>query len=102
MGDPVVAVFMVTYNHEKYIAQSIESVLMQKTTFPFKLFIGEDCSTDNTRSICLEYFKQEPEKIELYLNEKNIGAIKNSHQIYKACYYSNAKYVAMLEGDDCW
>jgi len=46
---PKVSVMMITYNHEAYIAQAIESVLMQETTFPVELVIGEDCSTDRTR-----------------------------------------------------
>jgi glycosyltransferase involved in cell wall biosynthesis len=53
--EPKVSVFMITYNHEKFIAQAIESVLMQKTDFPFELVIGEDCSTDGTGEIVREY-----------------------------------------------
>ncbi len=44
----MVAVCIVTYNHEKYIAQTIDSVLMQKTDFDFEIVIGEDCSTDRS------------------------------------------------------
>lgn len=54
---PMVSVCMITYNHEAYIAQAIEGVLTQKTNFPIELIIGEDCSTDNTREICIEYKK---------------------------------------------
>ena len=52
---------MITYNHEKFIAQAIESVLIQKTEFPFELVIGEDCSTDNTRAVVQEYSHKYPE-----------------------------------------
>lgn len=95
----LVNVWMVTYNHEQYIAQAIESVLMQQTTFPYKIIIGEDCSTDNTRAICTEYQKKYPDKIELLLHKKNLGSQKNSYVVHQAC---KAKYVAMLEGDDYW
>ena len=44
-----VSVCMITYNHEKFISQAIESVLMQKTDFEYELVIGEDYSTDRTR-----------------------------------------------------
>jgi glycosyltransferase involved in cell wall biosynthesis len=98
---PIVSVFMITYNHEKFIAQAIDSVLMQKTDFPYKIYLGEDCSTDKTRAICLEYKKNYPNKIELYLTDKN-DIIKNIKTIYNACFKSGAKYVAMLEGDDYW
>jgi glycosyltransferase involved in cell wall biosynthesis len=102
METPLVAVFMVTYNHENFIRQAIESVLMQKTTFPIKLFIGEDCSTDQTLAICTRYKEENPEKIEVRFNKQNIGATNNAKQIYEACFSSGAKYIAMLEGDDYW
>lgn len=95
----LVNIWMVTYNHEQFIAQAIESVLMQQTTFPYKIIIGEDCSTDNTRAICIEYQKKHPDKIELLLHKKNLGSQKNSYVVHQAC---KAKYVAMLEGDDFW
>ena len=97
-----VAIWMVTYNHELYIKQAIESILMQKTSFRYKLFIGEDFSTDSTREICIKYEKEFPEKIELILQEKNIGPFLNASSVYKACFESEAKYVAMCEGDDYW
>jgi glycosyltransferase involved in cell wall biosynthesis len=93
---------MITYNHEKYIAQAIESVLMQDTTFPIRLFIGEDYSTDSTRKICLKYQNESSNIIELLLNKTNIGAAKNAIQVFKVCQNSGAKYIAMLEGDDYW
>jgi glycosyltransferase involved in cell wall biosynthesis len=102
MNSPLVAVFMVTYNHENYIGQAIESVLIQKTSFPIKLFIGEDCSTDNTAAICLKYKEENPEIIDVRFNKQNLGAINNAKQILEASFSSGAKYIAMLEGDDYW
>ena len=98
----VVAIWMVTYNHENYIEQAVESVMSQQTSFAYKLFIGEDFSTDKTRSICLSLKEKYPDKIELLIRDKNIGAEKNGEQVYKACFGSGAKYLAMLEGDDYW
>lgn len=54
----VVSVYMITYNHEKYIAQALESALMQKTKFDFEIVIGEDCSTDGTRAIVNPHCRQ--------------------------------------------
>lgn len=102
MNPPLVAVFMVTYNHEDYICQAIESVLMQVTSFPIKLFIGEDCSTDQTKKLCLKYEKVHPDIISVTLNMQNLGATKNAKQMYNICFLSGAKYIAMLEGDDYW
>ncbi|MFW9989564.1 MAG: glycosyltransferase [Candidatus Odinarchaeota archaeon] len=102
MESPFVAVFMVTYNHEKYIGKAIESVLMQHTTFSVRLYIGEDCSKDKTLEICTFYVNENPGKIELIHNNVNLGPIKNALNIFKKCFDSGSKYIAMLEGDDYW
>ncbi len=94
-----VSVFMLTYNQEDYITQAIEGVLMQKTDFSVQLVIGEDCSTDNTRNIVLDYTQKYPGKIKLILNETNIGLIANYVKTYTQC---KGKYVAICDGDDYW
>ena len=99
MKDIMVSVNMVAYNHEKYIAQAIEGVLMQKTTFPIELVIGEDCSPDRTRQICIEYRDKYPDIIKLLLPEKNIGSHQNGVSVLLAC---TGKYIAACEGDDYW
>ena len=90
---------MITYNHEKFIGQAIESVLMQKTNFDYELVIGEDCSTDGTKDIIIQYQKKNPEQIKLLPNEKNIGCNQNFIRTLSAC---NGEYIAILEGDDFW
>ena len=99
---PLVAVFMVTYNHASFIARSIESVLSQNTTFNFQLFIGEDFSSDKTGTLCKQYADQHPDKVKLFCREKNLGVFENANLLFGACLASGAKYIAMLEGDDCW
>jgi glycosyltransferase involved in cell wall biosynthesis len=98
----IVAIWMITFNHESYIAQAVESVMVQKANFKYKLFIGEDFSTDKTREICLGLKRKYPDKIELLLQNKNTGGYKNSHDLYKRCYESDAKYIALCDGDDYW
>ncbi|MBC2694057.1 MAG: glycosyltransferase [Desulfobacteraceae bacterium] len=97
--NPLVSVKMITYNHEPYIAQAIEGVLMQKTDFPIELIIGEDCSTDRTREIVLDYQKKYSDIIRLVISEHNVGMIKNGLRTNKAC---RGKYIAFCEGDDYW
>lgn len=94
-----VSVKMITYNQEKFIAQAIDSILMQKVNFDYEIVIGEDCSTDKTRDIVIDYRQRYPDKIRLLLNEKNLGMHPNSVQAYKAC---RGELVALLEGDDYW
>ena len=99
MSEPLVSVRMITYNHKPYIAKAIECVLQQKTDFPFELVIGEDCSTDGTCEIVLEYQKNFPQIIRVITSEKNVGARKNGYRADRAC---NGKYIAYCEGDDYW
>jgi len=96
---PKVSIFMLTYNHEKYIEKAIKSVLAQKTSFPIELIIGEDCSTDKTREICSKYQAQYPGIIRLLDSDKNLGIKKNFLRTLNAC---NSEFVAYLEGDDYW
>jgi len=93
------SVLIVTYNHERFIAQALDSVLMQVVDFDYEIVIGEDCSTDRTREIVIEYQKRYPCKIRLLLNEINIGGARNYIRAYEAC---EGKYIANLDGDDYW
>lgn len=99
VNTPIVSVFMMAYNHEKYIAEAIEGVLMQKTNFDFDIVIGEDCSTDNSRQVILDYQQKYPGKFKLLLHKKNIGAVANQMAVFSVC---KGKYIAMCEGDDYW
>lgn len=99
MTEPLVSVSMVTYNHAPYIAQTIEGVLQQKSSFPIELVIGEDCSTDGTREIVFEYQKKYPDIIRVITSDKNVGGKTNIYRTGKAC---RGKYIACCEGDDYW
>lgn len=99
--NPLVSIHMITYNHEKYIAQAIDGVLMQETNFEFELIICNDCSSDNTEGVILKYIKdhQNRKKIKYFKHEKNIGMMPNSLFALSQC---NSKYIALCEGDDYW
>jgi glycosyltransferase involved in cell wall biosynthesis len=99
MREPLVSVLMMTYNHIAYIAQAIEGVLRQKVSFPIELVIGEDCSTDGTREVALEYQQRYPDIIRVLAWEKNVGMTRNGYDTTKAC---RGKYIAFCEGDDYW
>ncbi len=97
--NPLVSVMMITYNHEPYIAQAIEGVVSQETNFPIELIIGEDCSTDRTREIVLEYQQRYPDIIRVLYSEKNVGAHENARRTGLA---ARGKFMAFCEGDDWW
>lgn len=96
---PLLNIIMPTYNHEKYIGQAIESVLMQQCDFPFRLLIGDDFSTDTTQNICLKYAVNYPDIITLLSTNCNLGIIDNYKRLFDCC---TAPYIAILEGDDYW
>jgi glycosyltransferase involved in cell wall biosynthesis len=97
--DPLVSVVMITYNHEPYIAQAIEGVLSQQTDFPVEVIIGEDCSTDRTREIALEYQRRYPKTIRVLFSKTNVGMHENFRRTALA---ARGKYMAFCEGDDWW
>lgn len=97
--NPLISILMITFNQEKFIAQAIESALMQHANFKYEIVIGEDCSTDRTRDIVLEYQEKYADRIKLLLQSENVGMHKNFVDTYYAC---KGKYIALLEGDDYW
>ena len=96
---PKVSVLMLTCNHERFIAQAIQSALMQRTSFDFEIVIGEDCSTDQTREIVRDFQHRHPEKIRLLLPDQNLGMQRNYFQTLQAC---AGQYISVLDGDDFW
>lgn len=96
---PVLSVMMITYNHESYLSQALDIILAQKTDFQFEVLIGEDCSSDNTRQVALEYQRRFPDKIRVLYSTNNVGSSRNFARTLEAC---RGKYVAICEGDDYW
>lgn len=107
MQTPLVSVIVSTYNHEKFISECLDGILMQQTSFPFEIILGEDESSDGTREICKSYADKYPEQIKLFLRSRkdviyingNPTGRYNFIENLKAC---NGKYIALLDGDDYW
>ena len=94
---PILSVCIRSYNQETFIADALDSVLTQKTNFPFEIIISADCSTDSTPIILRKYQEQFSNKIRLILGETNIGGPNNLRRVIEA---SSAKYITCLDGDD--
>jgi glycosyltransferase involved in cell wall biosynthesis len=94
-----VSICCITYNQERFIAQALDSFLMQRTNFDFEIVIGDDFSKDNTNQICIAYKNKYPKKIKLISNAQNIGMTPNFVQTLKYC---QGEYIALCEGDDYW
>jgi glycosyltransferase involved in cell wall biosynthesis len=98
----IVDVIIGTYNHERFIAQAIESVLMQKTDFDVQIHIADDCSTDKTQDIIMSYYLKYSDKIDIVLDTKNRGLQSKDRKFLQLLRESKARYIALLEGDDYW
>jgi glycosyltransferase involved in cell wall biosynthesis len=96
---PLVSIAVITYNQDTTISQTLDCILNQKIQFPVEIIIGEDCSTDKTREICIRYKNAYPELIRLILHEQNQGLLKNYKSVVDAC---RGKYIAQCAGDDYW
>lgn len=95
----MISVLVCTYNQEKYLAQTIESILMQKCAEPFEILIGDDCSMDGTGKVADEYQSRYPEIVRVVRPEKNGGAALNFIRLAKA---AKGEMLASCDGDDYW
>lgn len=92
-----VSVCVVTYNHERYIAECLQSLVEQETNFNFEVIVSDDCSTDRTPEIIKDFQRRYSNIIKPILHEKNIGALKNFIFVHEQAV---GKYIAHMDGDD--
>jgi glycosyltransferase involved in cell wall biosynthesis len=92
---------MVTYRHEMFIRQAIQSVLMQRVDFDVELVVADDASPDNTENIVREIVKAHPNGnwIKYARQTANKGMMYNFRDALGRC---RGKYIALLDGDDYW
>lgn len=95
----IVDIGILNYNYEPFIEKCIQSVLEQECNFGFNIYIIDDCSTDNSYKIILDYATKYPEIITCARNEKNQGVLKVAEMLLKG---SHSRYVSVLDADDCW
>jgi glycosyltransferase involved in cell wall biosynthesis len=94
-----VTVLVITYNHSRFIARALDSALSQQTDFDFEIVVSEDCSTDGTREIVLDYQARHPDKMRLILSEQNVHS---NFVVRRGITAARGEYVALLDGDDYW
>ena len=99
---PKVSVMLITYNHEKYISEALDSILMQECDFDIEINVMDDCSTDQTQEIVRAYKRRYPEIINCYFNEQNVGHIATQLNTFRGFQTLRGEYFALLEGDDYW
>ena len=104
----IVSVRLMTYMHEQYIKQAMDSIMMQKTNFKVEVVVGDDFSTDNTLDVVNQYKDTNNISIkilkrvkgdEYWLKRQKLGRLYNFVNILENC---SGKYIALLDGDDYW
>ncbi|HEY8889370.1 MAG TPA: class I SAM-dependent methyltransferase [Clostridium sp.] len=99
-----VNVGVLAYNHEKYIVECLNSIIIQKGDFNLNIIICEDKSTDGTAGIVEDYINNvavgKNVTIEYLRSEENLGMVKNLKRLLIAC--DKSRYTALIDGDDYW
>ncbi len=97
-----VSVCCLTYNHEKYLAQALDSMLAQKTDFKYEIIVLDDASRDQTQRIIKEYCERYPEIVKCVLQKEN--QFSKGIPIVNQIFYplAQGQYIAYCEGDDYW
>ena len=95
----LVSICVITYNQDIYIRKCLDSILMQDVNFCYEIIVGDDCSTDSTRSILLSYRDRYPKTIIPVFSDKNTGISANYKRVLNKC---RGDYIALCEGDDYW
>lgn len=98
----LVSIICIAYNQDKYIEETIQGFLMQKTCFAFEIIIHDDASLDNTANIIKKYTKKYPNIIKSICQKEN--QYSQGIPIGKKYLYPivKGKYLARCEGDDYW
>lgn len=96
---PLVSVEVLVYNQASTLRQCIESIVAQKTDFPFEIIIGNDCSTDDSLDVALALQREHPDKIRILSTRRNVGLNRNARNVRRAM---RGTFAAFCEGDDWW
>ena len=96
---PLASIVVITYNQEKSLPVTLDSLLAQKTSFPFEIVVGDDCSKDGTRAVIADYAARFPEIVRPIYNERNLGILGNYVSTLSQC---RGKYRSACAGDDFW
>ncbi|WP_026997759.1 glycosyltransferase family 2 protein [Flectobacillus major] len=96
-----VSVIVHTYNHEKFIRQTLDSIVNQVVNFDFEVIVGDDASPDTTPQIIREYQAKYPHLIKPLLHEKNLGGFGKNNTLSTLA-ASKGQYIAAMDGDDYW
>jgi hypothetical protein len=96
---PTVSVLCLTYNHEAFVAEALESFLAQRTSFEVEVVVADDCSTDGTVAAVERFRERFGSRLVLLTTAVNLGVTRNFRRGLAAC---RGRFIALCEGDDHW
>jgi glycosyltransferase involved in cell wall biosynthesis len=96
---PLVSVSVTAFNSEMWLGRALDSVLMQETSFPIEIVVGDDCSRDGTVAVANAYRERSPQSIRVLARSANVGMQRNYYETFEQC---RGKYIAWLDADDYW
>lgn len=103
---PLVAIVITAYNKEKFLRNTIESVLKQSTSFDYAVILSEDLGGDSSRAICEEYAAGEGvygrAKVLNISGKEHLGVAANAYKCMKYALSLGVKYITQIDGDDLW
>jgi len=99
VSKPLVSVAITAFNSAKWLPKALDSVLMQRTSFPIEIVVGDDCSQDATVDIARSYGERHPHLVKILERWANIGIQRNYYETFEHC---SGKFIAWLDADDSW
>jgi len=100
--NPLVSINCLTYNAEKFLRDTLDGFLIQKTNFPYEILVHDDASIDKTVSILQEYEKDYPEIFNIVYRETNIFSKTGVYPFFENIKRAKGKYIADCDGEDFW
>lgn len=94
-----ISVIVPVFNHGKYVSQTLDSILSQRTGFRYEIIVGDDCSEDNAPEMIRAYADRYPDVLVNVVRNTNIGATNNICELIQK---ARGSYLAFCEGDDYW
>lgn len=96
---PRVSVCVVTWMHRDLIAQCLDSIVMQRTSFPYEVIVSDDASTDGTGEICRHYAERFPGLVRALVQQRRVGMMENTRAVATDV---RGEFIAWCDGDDYW
>lgn len=93
------SIFVPNFNNEKYVRQTLYSILNQKTKYVYHIFVRDDKSTDHSIQVIEQVMAENPGKITLFKHEENLGLSNTLLLFFESIY---TPYYAILDSDDYW